>query len=75
MHSHKSGQVFLFCYSGSLLMLNVTLQLVSAYCHSPIGPINSTVVLGVLAGEWLQLIVFLGHLSLASQEDVSNYGP
>ena len=73
LHSHKSGQVFLFCHSGSSLVVNVTLQLVSAYCHSPIGSINSTVVLGGLAGEWLQLLVFLGHLSLALQEDVSSY--
>ena len=39
-------------------MDDVTLQLVSVYCHSLIGPMNSTMVLGVLAGEWLQLLVF-----------------
>ena len=59
IHSHKSGQVFFyFAIGSSLLMVNVTtLQLVSAYCHSFIAPINSTVVLGMLAGEWLQLLV------------------
>ena len=70
------GKYFLFCYSGySLLIVNVIiLQLVSGYCHSLIGPMNSTVILGVLAGEWLHLLIYVCPPSLSQQEDVSGCG-